>query len=166
MTRVDFGTSRLFSNIEIAANGTNMQAQRMAIEASDDGTNFRLVKQLVPPRQGWQNYDYNTTFAFTPTKARYWRLSWTPEGTEPGSEDLDAAKWRPRLGLKNAIFHSQPRIDNWEGKAGYVWDKLCPSVHGNPVHHIPYRAYRPYFYRLYQRHSRRCQGIGVRQVLP
>ena len=110
-----------YTNIEIAANGTNMQAQRMAVEASDDGVHFRLVKQLVPPRQGWQNYDYNTTFAFPPTKARYWRLSWTPEGTEPGSEDLDAAKWRPRLGLKNATFYAQPRIDNWEGKAGYVW---------------------------------------------
>ena len=128
----DFGTSRLFSNIEIAANGTNMQAQRMAVEASDDGTNFRLVKQLVPPRQGWQNYDYNTTFAFTPTKARYWRLSWTPEGTEPGSEDLDAAKWRPRLGLKNAVFHSQPRIDNWEGKAGYVW-RIAPEADANEL---------------------------------
>ena len=128
----DFGTSRLFSNIEIAANGTNIQAQRMAVEASDDGTNFRLVKQLVPPRQGWQNYDYNTTFAFTPTKARYWRLSWTPEGTEPGSEDLDAAKWRPRLGLKNAVFHSQPRIDNWEGKAGYVW-RIAPEADANEL---------------------------------
>ena len=128
----DFGTSRLFSNIEIAANGTNMQAQRMAVEVSDDGTNFRLVKQLVPPRQGWQNYDYNTTFAFTPTKARYWRLSWTPEGTEPGSEDLDAAKWRPRLGLKNAVFQSQPRIDNWEGKAGYVW-RIAPEADTNEL---------------------------------
>ena len=123
----DMGAKRLFTNIEIAANGTNMQAQRMAIEVSDDGVDYRLVKQLVPPRQGWQNYDYNTTFAFPPTEARYWRLSWTPKHTEPGSEDLDAAKWRPRLGLKNAHFFSQPRIDNWEGKAGYVW-RIAPKA--------------------------------------
>ena len=123
----DLGAQCLFTNIEIAANGTNMQAQRMTIEVSDDGVDFRPIKQLVPPRQGWQNYDYNTTFAFPPTEARYWRLSWTPEGTEPGSEDLDAAKWRPRLGLKNATFYSQPRIDNWEGKAGYVW-RIAPDT--------------------------------------
>ena len=123
----DLGASRLFTNVEIAANGTNMQAQRMMIEVSDNGVDFRSVKQLVPPRQGWQNYDYNTTFAFQPTEARYWRLSWTPEGTEPGSEDLDAAKWRPRLGLKNAIFYTQPQIDNWEGKAGYVW-RIAPEA--------------------------------------
>ena len=123
----DLGAQRLFTNIEIAANGTNMQAQRMMIEVSDDGVDFRCVKQLVPPRQGWQNYDYNTTFTFPPTEARYWRLSWTPKRTKPGSEDLDAAKWRPRLGLKNAVFYSQPRIDNWEGKAGYVW-RIAPDA--------------------------------------
>ena len=123
----DMGGEREYTNIEIAANGTNMQAQRMVVEVSDDGVDFRPVKQLVPPRQGWQNYDYNTTFAFPRTKARFWRLSWTPMGTEPGSEDLDAAKWRPRLGLKNAIFYAQPRVDNWEGKAGYVW-RIAPEA--------------------------------------
>ena len=124
---IDMGAKRLFTNIEIAANGTNMQAQRMMVEVSDNGKDYRLVKQLVPPRQGWQNYDYNTTFAIPPTEGRYWRLSWTPAGTEPGSEDLDAAKWRPRLGLKNATFYTQPRIDNWEGKAGYVW-RIAPET--------------------------------------
>ena len=129
---VDMGAKRLFTNIEIAANGTNIQGQRLAVEVSDDGIDYRLVKQLVPPRQGWQNYDYNTTFTLPPTEARYWRLSWTPAGTEPGSEDLDAAKWRPRLGLKNATFYSQPRIDNWEGKAGYVW-RIAPKANGKEL---------------------------------
>ena len=124
---IDMGAERLYTNIEIAANGTNIQGQRLAVEVSDDGIDYRLLKQLIPPRQGWQNYDHNTTFAIPPTKARYWRLSWTPKGTEPGSEDLDAAKWRPRLGLKNATFYSQPRIDNWEGKAGYAW-RIAPQA--------------------------------------
>ena len=124
---IDMGAKRLFTNIEIAANGTNIQGQRLAVEVSDDGIDYRLVKQLVPPRQGWQNYDHNTTFAIPPTEGRYWRLSWTPKRTEPGSEDLDAAKWRPRLGLKNATFYTQPRIDNWEGKAGYVW-RIAPKA--------------------------------------
>ena len=128
----DMGGEREYTNIEIAANGTNMQAQRMVVEVSDDGIDFRRVKQLVPPRQGWQNYDYNTTFAFPRTKARYWRLSWTPKRTEPGSEDLDAAKWNPRLGLKNATFYTQPRIDNWEGKAGYVW-RIAPKANAQEL---------------------------------
>lgn len=123
----DFHVPQQFRNVEIAANGTNMQAQRMRVEASDDGITFRTVKQLVPPRQGWQNYDYSTTFAFQPTTARYWRLSWTPAGTEPGSEDLDAAKWRPRLGLKGATFSNLPRIDSWEGKAGFLW-RIAPAT--------------------------------------
>ena len=123
----DFGVPRQFTNIEIAANGTNIQGQRIAIEVSDNGVNFRMVKRLVPPRQGWQNYDFNTTFAFKPTTARFWRLSWTPGGTEPGSEDLDAAKWRPRLSLKNATLYAQPCVDNWEGKAGYVW-RIAPDA--------------------------------------
>ena len=128
----DMGGEREYTNIEIAANGTNMQAQRMVVEVSDDGIDFRRVKQLVPPRQGWQNYDYNTTFAFPRTKACYWRLSWTPKRTEPGSEDLDAAKWNPRLGLKNATFYTQPRIDNWEGKAGYVW-RIAPKANAQEL---------------------------------
>ena len=128
----DMGAKRQFTNIEIAANGTNIQAQRMAVEVSDDGVDFRCVKQLVPPRQGWQNYDHNTTFTIPPTEARFWRLSWTPKRTEPGSEDLDAAKWRPRLGLKNATFYAQPRIDNWEGKAGYVW-RIAPEANAQEL---------------------------------
>ncbi|MBQ9356129.1 MAG: discoidin domain-containing protein [Prevotella sp.] len=117
----DFLQPHTFRHIVIAPNGTNMQAQRMCVEVSDDGINFRTVKQLVPPRQGWQNYDQPTTFAFPPATARYWRLSWTPEGSEPGSEDMDAAKWRPRLGLKDAVLGSSPRIESWEGKAGLAW---------------------------------------------
>ena len=68
----DFAQPRTFRNIEIAANGTNLQGQRVAVEVSDDGTTFRQVRQLVPPRQGWQNYDYNTTFTY----ATFVRMDW------------------------------------------------------------------------------------------
>ncbi len=108
-------------NIEIVTSGTNIQSQRFKVMASDDGVNFRLVKQLVPPRQGWQNAGYNATFAIQPTCARYFRFEWTPEGTEPGSEDLDAAKWKPTLKVNGIILRGDSRIDQWEGKAGYVW---------------------------------------------
>ena len=58
---------------------------------------------------------------------KFVRLEWSPEGTEPGAEDLDAAKWKPVLRLKGVKFGSWPLIDNWEGKAGYVW-RLAPET--------------------------------------
>ena len=114
-------------NIEIEPSGTNIQCQRMTVKVSHDGVIFHTVKQLTPPRQGWQNTGYNTTFSIPPCKVKYVRLEWTPEGTEPGAEDLDAAKWKPVLRLKNVRFGSWPLIDNWEGKAGYVW-RIAPET--------------------------------------
>ena len=116
-----FDTPTLIYNLEIEPSGNNIQCQRLLVKASDDGANFRTVKQLTPPRQGWQNTGFNTTFSIPPTTAKYFRLEWTPEGTEPGSEDLDAAKWEPVLRFKNIKLGTMPTIDNWQGKAGYVW---------------------------------------------
>jgi hypothetical protein len=117
----DFTKSVTVRNIEVAPGSNNFQSQRFKIYASDDGKTFRFISQMVPPRQGWQNSGYNVTFAFAPTTARYFRLEWSPEGTEPGSEDLDAAKWKPNLKVNAIVFHGSPRIGQWEGKAGYVW---------------------------------------------
>ena len=108
-------------NIEIVLNGNNYQAHRLKVMASDDGVNYRLVKQLVPARQGWQNTDENSTHAIPATTARYFRFYWTPEGSEPGSEDMDAAKWKPNLKIKQLRLHREARLNQWEGKAGLVW---------------------------------------------
>ena len=123
----EFNEPTLVRNVEIEPSGTNIQCQRLLVKASDDGVVFYRVKQLVPPRQGWQNTGFNTTFSIPPTRARYFRFEWTPEGTEPGSEDLDAAKWKPVLRLKNLKLGSYPLIDSWEGKAGYVW-RIAPDT--------------------------------------
>lgn len=123
----EFREPTLVRNIEIEPSGTNIQCQRLNVKASDDGVMFFRVKQLTPPRQGWQNTGYNTTFSIPPTRAKYFRFEWTPEGTEPGAEDLDAAKWKPVLRLKNIKFGSWPILDNWEGKAGYVW-RVAPDT--------------------------------------
>ena len=122
-----FDEPTLVRSIEIEPSGTNIQCQRLTVTASDDGIYFNKVKQLTPPRQGWQNTGFNTTFSVPPTKARYFRFEWTPEGTEPGAEDLDAAKWKPVLRLKNISLSPYPLIDNWEGKAGYVW-RIAPDT--------------------------------------
>ncbi|MDE5571018.1 MAG: DNA-binding protein [Prevotella sp.] len=123
----EFKQPTLVRNVEIEPSGTNIQCQRLLVKASDDGVVFYKVKQLVPPRQGWQNTGFNTTFSIPPTTAKYFRFEWTPEGTEPGAEDLDAAKWKPVLRLKNIKLGSFPLLGNWEGKAGYVW-RIAPDT--------------------------------------
>lgn len=133
----EFEKPTLVRNVEIEPSGTNIQCQRLTIKVSYDGVIFQTVKQLTPPRQGWQNTDFNTTFSIPPCKVKYVRLEWTPEGTEPGAEDLDAAKWKPVLRLKNIKFGSWPLIDNWEGKAGYVW-RIAPET---PDIDLPYEDF-------------------------
>lgn len=108
-------------SMRVVPNGNNIQSQRLLVQASDDGINFRDIKQLVPPRQGWQNTMCDYTFSLPTTTARYFRFSWTPEGTEPGAEDLDAAKWKPLLKLENILLSNQPMINQYEGKSGAVW---------------------------------------------
>ena len=117
----------LIRNVEIEPSGTNIQCQRLNVKASNDGVYFFPVKQLTPPRQGWQNTGYNTTFSIPPTRAKYFRFEWTPEGSEPGAEDLDAAKWKAVLRLKDIKLGTYALIDNWEGKAGYVW-RIAPDT--------------------------------------
>jgi len=116
-----FSRSIQVSALELVLPSTQFQGQRLDVWASSDGINFFHVKQLVPARTGWQNYDYNTTHAIPRTSAKVWRFKWTPEGTQPGCEDLDQAKWSPTLKVNRILFHAAPRINQWEGKAGLVW---------------------------------------------
>ncbi len=108
-------------NIEVILTGNNYQAHRLKVMASDDGLQYYTVKQLTPARQGWQNTDENSTHSIPATTARYFRFYWTPEGSEPGCEDMDAAKWRPNLKIKKLVLHGEPLLNQWEGKAGLVW---------------------------------------------
>lgn len=109
------------SNVEIVLSGNNYQAHRLKVLVSDDGRNYRFLKQLKPARHGWQNTDCHSTHGLPPTTAKYFRFEWTPEGSEPGCEDLDAAKWKPNLKIKEIRLHTAPRIHQCEGKAGFVW---------------------------------------------
>ena len=108
-------------SLVVQPDGRNVQALRLAVEASDDGKNFCPVAQLEPPRHGWQNDAADFTFVLPETTARYFRFVWDPAGSEPGSEDLDAAKWRPILKVARLELSSEARIDQFEGKSGAVW---------------------------------------------
>ncbi len=118
---LDLEGMRTVRSIKVIPSGNNIQSQRLLVQASDDGITFRDVRQLTPPRQGWQSTGFDFTYSLPETTARYIRLYWSPEGSEPGSEDLDAAKWRANLKLKDVVLYSYPQVDGFEGKSGAVW---------------------------------------------
>ena len=122
----EFSRPATVRSIVIHPAGNNIQSQRLLLSVSDDGEDFREVTQMSPSRQGWQDTGFAHTYSIPSTQGRYFRFSWTPNGTEPGSEDLDAAKWRPNLKIKDIELSDIPRIHQWEGKAGYVW-RMAPE---------------------------------------
>ena len=119
------------------------RSQRLTVKASDDGVKFREVTKLTPPRQGWQNTGFNTSLSIPPTRAKYFRLEWTPVGTEPGAEDLDAAKWKPVLRVKNIHLCTLPVVNSWEGKTGLVW-RDAPDMPDNYLN----RKQRTHLYQI------------------
>ena len=113
-------------HVRIITGGNNYEAHRWQVYASEDGTSYRHVRDIEPARQGWQNTDAHATYAIPPTRARYFKFHWTPEGSDPGSEDMDAAKWKPTLKVADIQLGSQPLLDGYEGKSGAVW-RVSPS---------------------------------------
>ena len=108
-------------NVEIILSGNNYQAHRLRMSVKNSRGDYDFVSQLEPARHGWQNTDFQSTHAVPPTVGREFCFEWDPAGSEPGSEDLDAAKWAPNLKIKEIRFGGAPRIHQWEGKAGFVW---------------------------------------------
>ena len=107
--------------ITIRTNGNNYQAQRLLVEVSDNGKDFRSLGRLEAPRHGWQDTDADYTHVIAAATARYFRFTYDKSGTEPGAEDLDAAKWKPSFKVVNLELSSEPRIDQFETKSAAVW---------------------------------------------
>ncbi|MCI6551164.1 MAG: DNA-binding protein [Prevotella sp.] len=124
----DCGDVKTIRSLQIIPSGNNIQSQRLMVLASTDGVSFRQVRQLQPVRQGWQSSGPAFTYSLPRTTARYFRFQWSPAGTEPGSEDLDAAKWKPTLKLRDIVLSTDPRIDQWEGKTAQAWRVSGPTV--------------------------------------
>lgn len=100
---------------------SNYQAERLLIEVSDDGKNFKSLGRLNPPRHGWQDGDSEITNGIPVTTAKYFRFIYDKAGSEPGAEDLDFAKWKPTLKLLGIELSSEARIHQYESKTGEVW---------------------------------------------
>jgi alpha-L-rhamnosidase len=91
------------------------------VQASDDGVNFKTITRLEPPRHGWQDTEQDYTHSIPITTSRYFRFVYNKEGTEPGAEDLDAAKWKPSLKVMGIYLSDEPVINQYETKNGSVW---------------------------------------------
>ena len=117
----EFEKSFTCRSIHIKTSGNNYQANRLFIEVSNDGKTFRKVGQLEAPRHGWQDTDEDFTHAIIPTTAKFFRFVYNKAGTEPGSEDLDAAKWKQSLKIVGLALSEEAKIGNFEGKNGSIW---------------------------------------------
>jgi hypothetical protein len=117
----EFDQPFLCRSVKINVNGFNFQSSRLIIEVSNDGKNFKSLGRLTPPRAGWLDWDAPVTHGIVPTTAKYFRFVYDPEGTEPGAEDIDAAKWKQSLKIAGITLSSAPKINQYEGKSGMVW---------------------------------------------
>ena len=109
------------SALRITTYNNSLQALRMKVYALTEEGNMQLIKEMVPPRHGWQNYDSPTTVALPTVTTRQLMFEWTPEGSEKGCEDLDNGKWGKVLKIEKMEVLATPRVDDWEGKCGRVW---------------------------------------------
>ena len=114
-------------SIRVITKGNNYQSHRLLVQASDDGQDYRTIYQMIPPRHGWQDTDAEVTYAIPSTTARFYRFQWNKAGTEPGAEDLDAAKWSPRLKIAGLELSAKAKVHQYEGKAGAVW-RISPRT--------------------------------------
>lgn len=108
-------------SVTITTKSLNYQAQRLTLQVSDDGEKFVTYTQFEPARSGWQDGDAPNTYSVPEVTAKYFRFVYDKAGTEPGAEDLDAAKWKPNLKLSGITLYSAPQLNQYEGHNGEVW---------------------------------------------
>ncbi|MCW3092025.1 MAG: DNA-binding protein, partial [Ferruginibacter sp.] len=106
---------------------TNYQSNRLLIQVSNDGIHFTNHTRLQSPRHGWQDWDENYTHSIKPVTAKYFRFIYDKKGSEPGAEDLDAAKWKPVLKVAGIELSGEAKINQYEGKNGSVW-RISPHT--------------------------------------
>jgi hypothetical protein len=112
------------------------QLHRVEVLVSDDGRKFRSLGRLKPSQfHGWQDGGLDCTHALAATTGRFFRFVFDLSDTPPLSENHEGSKTRnrDRLAARHIELSSQPRINHWEGKAGYRWrrsdwttDAQCP----------------------------------------
>lgn len=129
-------------SIRIHTGSNNYQAHRLLVQVSNDGYDFTTVTRLEPPRHGWQDTDEDVTHAIPAVTALYYRFVYDKAGSEPGAEDLDAAKWKPSLKVAGIYLSDEPVLNQYESKNGSMWrvskkttpqqtpDSVCVPLNG------------------------------------
>lgn len=107
--------------IQIATGWANYQSNRLIIEVSNDGINYRQHIRLNPPRMGWQDLYQPNTISIPPVTTKYFRFVFSKEGSEPGAEDIDDAKWTPKLQMKGLRMLSSASVNQIEAKNASIW---------------------------------------------
>ncbi|WP_347838431.1 glycosyl hydrolase [uncultured Draconibacterium sp.] len=108
-------------SVTLQSGWNNYQANRLILQTSNDGNTFVPLDTMQPYRHGWDDRDVTSTHLIRPVTAKFFRFVFNPEGTEPGAEDLDDAKWRPRLRVLGIELSSSPKVHQFEGKTGAAW---------------------------------------------
>jgi len=126
---IQYAFSKPFTcrSVRITAGWYNYQANRLKIEVSQDGICFTPHIRLQPYRHGWEDVGVKATHLIEPVTARFFRFVYDPEGTEPGSEDLDNAKWSPELRISGIELSAETKLNQFEGKSGAVW-RIAPRT--------------------------------------
>lgn len=118
-------------SIKVVTGGNNIQAHRWTVSASSDGISYNEICNIEPARQGWQNTDALATYSIPATTAKYFRFHWDNNGSNPGAEDMDAAKWKPNLKVSDLVLSSEPVVDGFEGKSAVAWRVSKEKHYGN-----------------------------------
>lgn len=108
-------------SIVLQSGWNNYQANRLSIETSNDGKTFHNHGRLDSYRHGWDDRGVTVTHQIEPLPAKYFRFGFDPKNSEPGAEDLDDGKWRPRLKVSGIELSSEAKLQQFEGKSGAVW---------------------------------------------
>lgn len=115
--------------VQILTGWANYQSNRLIIEVSNDGRHFTRHCRLVPPRSGWQDLYQPNSQSVPKVTAKYFRFVFEKAGSEPGAEDIDDAKWTPKLALSGIRLLSSPCIMQFEGKNASIW-RIAQSAEG------------------------------------
>ena len=105
--------------------GVQRAANRLIVEASDDGATWRAVARLDYPRHGWETGLTSVLHALPPTRARLFRFRHVPEDAVAHGEDLYHAGG-PRLRLIGLYPSGRARVPMLPLRTGEAWGRASP----------------------------------------
>jgi alpha-L-rhamnosidase len=105
--------------------GYNGAANSFAIEASDDGRDFKPVFTLQPPQLGWQSNATELAHSLPPTRARHFRFIYKPDRVATAAGDGRMPVTR-RLRLASLSLSGRPVVGQLPIRTGTLWGKSAP----------------------------------------